>query len=152
MRMIRNIKFFEVAVYKTSFHLTFTLLPWSKRNIILTVTAQRSQFLSSLAIIFPWWQCTVKEALKIWATEISIQTIIEIKKWRFSMGMMFKGSRWNDKQCRPWSDCSSWSSLIRVFTVLSGLYLLVSGVQHFKQYAKHSKREIFWGYFKVKKI
>ena len=32
-----------------------------------------------------------------------------------------KKSRWNDKQCRPWSDCSSRSSLIWVYTVCPDL-------------------------------
>ena len=34
-----------------------------------------------------------------------------------------KRCRWNGKQCRPWSDCSSRSSLIWVYTVCQGFFV-----------------------------
>ena len=44
-----KIKFNSLA-YKTRFHLIFRLPAWSKRNIILTVTAQSNRFLHLKAI------------------------------------------------------------------------------------------------------
>ena len=41
--------------YKTRFHLIFRLPAWSKRNIILTVTAQSNHFLHSKAINKHFW-------------------------------------------------------------------------------------------------
>ena len=44
-----------------------------------------------------------------------------------------KRCRQNGKQCRPWSDCSSRSSLIWVYTVCSGLWLQKLGKIRMKQ-------------------
>ena len=43
-------KYISSLAYKTRFHLIFRFPAWSKRNIILTVTAQSNQFLHSKAI------------------------------------------------------------------------------------------------------
>ena len=44
--------------------------------------------------------------------------------WLYHKSNESKRCRWNSKQCRPWSDCSSRSSLIWVCTVCPGISVL----------------------------
>ena len=80
----------NTLAYKTRFHLIFMFPAWSKRNIILTVTAQSNQFLHSKAINKHF---SDGNPLRIWTPEISIENVLELISLCFRCRMVYKWSR-----------------------------------------------------------
>ena len=64
-------------------------------------------------------------------------------KFFFSCSCYLKYLKWNGKQCRPWSDCSSGSSLIWVCTVCICHFVRNFGVSNFRAFTVLDKSARF---------
>ena len=123
--------------YKTRFHLIFRFPAWSKRNIILTVTAQGNHFLHSEAInkhFFRW------KLLRIGIPEISIENILKLNVLDFTMKQI------------EWQTVKTLIGFT-VLSVLSVLILIVLRYTTFKTVCKiFREKNILTWFLKVKKI